>query len=942
MHGQLGYKIASYGDIYSSPPAGVAVNLLGATVVPNVYEWSNASIDIRALIKPGSSGQRIVSAWYTDYNNFTFDLDLNFADTAFHNVSLYFYDIDGVRAQTVGVLDGDNAAIALTSNQLLTTPQMNGGIYLTYSLRGHVKVRFTRTGPSLNPILNGIFFDNGGASSPSISVAAGGAQTPLPVVQGGSATFPITITRNGGFSGLVSFSCPVVPAGVTCSAPATTTTNTVLTVSTTTGTPVSAGNSLTLSATGSGVPNATTTITLNVSAAPAAGNAASYLTSDTATQGSWTSVHGQLGYKIASYGDIYSSPPAGVAVNLLGATVVPNVYEWSNASIDIRALIKPGSSGQRIVSAWYTDYNNFTFDLDLNFADTAFHNVSLYFYDIDGVRAQTVGVLDGDNAAIALTSNQLLTTPQMNGGIYLTYSLRGHVKVRFTRTGPSLNPILNGIFFDSGGAPPGTSLSLTTPTTPAEVQAGFGTTTTSFSVNSTNYTGPVTLTCSASINLVCTPSTVNIVPGTQAVNLTLSVATGTSAGTYPLTIGATGTSIGAAPVSTTLNVVTCGGLTNLDSTQLPLDGGATIRLQINCTPPSSPTASILWELLNSSAQVVSSTTNTASIYTFTAPANSGTTVANYTARATYVGSAARSGTFPLSVNPRAGVQIYPQGTPGPSGRYELNPGGSFEFGVIVYGPGTAPCAIEPPYGSQGSLEDLTLANPTSPLYSAFTKYYRYTAPGGTTTQINLTISCISNLVATRRDSLPFQITNAQTIPPIVTSITLNGGDPLGRGPGFSNGYFQSILVFGTVASASNPLQGGNLIVSPVNTNLSEVNSCKARVAESYPSSPTWYLFDDAGISASVLMGVFQPSPSIPAISYAYNSQCKLERGGATNYSSIGYIYNPDPLAPRQLIVTYALSYQTSYVGLHNVWGKLTITSGLESAWTISAKQLLVQ
>ena len=298
--------------------------------------------------------------------------------------------------------------------------------------------------------------------------------------------------------------------------------------------------------------------------------------------------------------------------------------------------------------------------------------------------------------------------------------------------------------------------------------------------------------------------------------------------------------------------------------------------------------------------------------------------------------------IPCPESPSRIPQIYPQGLPGPSGRYELNPGGMFEFGVIVRGPGTAPCAIDPPYGSQGMLEDLTLTNPTSPIYSAFTKFYRYTAPGATTSQINLTISCISNLVATRRDSLPFQITNALTIPPIVTSITLDGGDPQGRGPGFSDGYFQSIRVFGTVASATNPLQGGNLIVSPVNTNQSAVNSCQARVAESYPSSPSWFLFNDAGTSASVLMGVFQPSPHSPAIYYAYNNQCKLERRGATSYSSIGYLYNPDPLAPRQLIVTYALSYQTSYVGLHNVWGKLTITSGLESAWTISAKQLLVQ
>ncbi len=481
---------------------------------------------------------------------------------------------------------------------------------------------------------------------------------------------------------------------------------------------------------------------------------------------------------------------------------------------------------------------------------------------------------------------------------------------------------------------PAASISLTVPTTPATVTAGSSTNT-GFVINSIGFAGSVTVTCSSTFNPTCIATPANpiaVVPGSRSVSLQINVPAGTSPGTYLLSIGATGANVAATPVSTTVTVVAC-GLENYDTTQLPLNGGASIRLRMSCDPASGPTdpyadAGIAWQLLDSSAQPVSGNTGApttfASVRQFTVPVNSGNTVVTYYARATYNSSAVRTATFQILVNPVAGVQIYPESSPGPSGRYEVNPGGSFTLGVQVFGPGTAPCAVYPA-GSPGVLVDIT------PVPSAFTKVYRYDAPLTTTSQLNLLISCISNLVSTVRDSLPIQVTNALSLPPTITSITSDG-------PGFTNGFFSNSHIYGTFASSGNPIQSGTLLINPSDRNFTEANACKAQATPNYGSNPPtamWTLWDDAGTSTSTPTGTFSWSPYYPTIQFRYNNQCKLENQGAKFQSAIGFTGGT-------IHIQYALSYQSSYLGTHKVWGKLILTSGLESAWTLGPNLLTVQ
>jgi hypothetical protein len=164
------------------------------------------------------------------------------------------------------------------------------------------------------------------------------------------------------------------------------------------------------------------------------GNNASYIATDTATQGNWESLYGSGGYNVVQDSTLY---PSYVTVAAGGTP-----YTWATQTSDVRGLQRISSPGR--VAACLYDSNSFT--VDLNFTDGAAHRVAFYFVDWDSSnRSQTAQILDADTGAVLDTR----AITNFSGGAYLVWNLRGHVKLKITEVS-GINAVLSGIFFGSG------------------------------------------------------------------------------------------------------------------------------------------------------------------------------------------------------------------------------------------------------------------------------------------------------------------------------------------------------------------------------------------------------------------------------------------------------------------------------------------------------------
>ncbi len=208
------------------------------------------------------------------------------------------------------------------------------------------------------------------------------------------------------------------------------------------------------SATWSGVPTGSYTLTakaydtkgaatvsapVHVTVTPPTGGpltSATFLETDTATQGNWRTVYGGDGYQVV--GDAGSAAPY--------ATVTPrgnSSWTWSTATSDPRALQKTIGGG-RVAAAWYGQ----TFSLDVTITDGNAHPFSLYLMDWDAAaRVQTIQVRDQVTNAVLDTR----TANGFNGGQYWRWSIAGRVTITVTRTAGA-NAVVSGWFL--GGAPP--------------------------------------------------------------------------------------------------------------------------------------------------------------------------------------------------------------------------------------------------------------------------------------------------------------------------------------------------------------------------------------------------------------------------------------------------------------------------------------------------------
>jgi hypothetical protein len=161
---------------------------------------------------------------------------------------------------------------------------------------------------------------------------------------------------------------------------------------------------------------------------------------DSTTQGNWVGTYGTDGYSLAAGA---SAVPSYVTATMSGATTLT----WSSsANSDPRALQVSG--GQRLAAAWHgtigTGNADGSFTVDLNFTDGGQHRLSAYLLDYNKRnRGETVQVLNANTGAVLDTRS----VSDFTGGKYLTWTLSGHVRLRFANSAGSLNAVLSGLFF---------------------------------------------------------------------------------------------------------------------------------------------------------------------------------------------------------------------------------------------------------------------------------------------------------------------------------------------------------------------------------------------------------------------------------------------------------------------------------------------------------------
>jgi hypothetical protein len=167
-----------------------------------------------------------------------------------------------------------------------------------------------------------------------------------------------------------------------------------------------------------------------------AGNAATFVNTDIATEGNWKTLYGPDGYNVIQDSTLYPS--------FVNVAVGGTPYTWAAQTSDVRGLQK-NTSGRIAASV----YSTTSFTVDLHFTDGAQHKVAFYFVDWDlAARSESAQILDGDSGAV------LDTRPiaKFSNGMYLIWNLSGHVTLKVTNVS-GVNAVLSGIFLGSG--PPG-------------------------------------------------------------------------------------------------------------------------------------------------------------------------------------------------------------------------------------------------------------------------------------------------------------------------------------------------------------------------------------------------------------------------------------------------------------------------------------------------------
>jgi hypothetical protein len=167
-------------------------------------------------------------------------------------------------------------------------------------------------------------------------------------------------------------------------------------------------------------------------------SSASFLGTNTTTQGAWHGVYGADGYDINS--DTSSSNPKIPSYASLSITGTQS-YVWTNLATDPRAIQNAANNGS-IASAWYSAG---MMSFGLNLTDGNVHKVTLYAADYDNYgRSEQVQIVDAATGAVLSTQ----TINSFQNGEYLSWNVSGNVVIEVTSLNPNANAVVSGLFFN--------------------------------------------------------------------------------------------------------------------------------------------------------------------------------------------------------------------------------------------------------------------------------------------------------------------------------------------------------------------------------------------------------------------------------------------------------------------------------------------------------------
>jgi hypothetical protein len=170
---------------------------------------------------------------------------------------------------------------------------------------------------------------------------------------------------------------------------------------------------------------------------PTAGKA-SFVKTDTTTQGNWQGAYGSQGYNII---DDANSYPSYAQISPSGNST----YVWANPTTDPRALQEVGNSN-RIAACWYAGTSSGQgFTVNVNLTDSFTHQLSLYLLDWDqygGGRSEQIQILDATTGNVLDTEN----ASNFGNGKYMVWYVSGDIQIRITSTDSFGSAVLSGLF----------------------------------------------------------------------------------------------------------------------------------------------------------------------------------------------------------------------------------------------------------------------------------------------------------------------------------------------------------------------------------------------------------------------------------------------------------------------------------------------------------------
>ena len=192
---------------------------------------------------------------------------------------------------------------------------------------------------------------------------------------------------------------------------------------------------------GGGSTAANTSDSTVISPVGGSGNSATFVSTDTQTEGSWQSAYGTDGYYFANGPESLPSYASITVQSQLNWT-------WMGSTTDPRALQLPGST-TGIAATWYTNLGPFSFDLNVGLSP---HTFAIYALDWDNRgRSESIQIQDADTGASLDTE----TISNFSNGVYVVWTITGHVHITVSwLAGP--NAVVSGVFFGGTGSGNGT------------------------------------------------------------------------------------------------------------------------------------------------------------------------------------------------------------------------------------------------------------------------------------------------------------------------------------------------------------------------------------------------------------------------------------------------------------------------------------------------------